>query len=752
MKMGENSRGVDKKLHVNNRPNFGSVDGSSAAAARYTEARLSKLAEWLFFDDLNNGAAVMIPNYDNEGEEPKYLPSKLPIHFINGVSNGIGVGFKSGLPPHNPTEVVNLLKALLTNIISEEVNTVDIIPQYLTGPDFPTEGEISTPAAIAGLYTTGYAQLYMRSSVEIIDAVNGRSGDTLVFTGIPDSTNTEQILNSIIEAVKPAKIKRGGKEVDAPPKITDIKAVRDESSLNTKTKITIPKIVVELKNTANTAVTITKLYKYTNLQKDISYFTHCIDRYGKIVESATYLDLFNVWYEDRIQQIRRRTTYHLNKVSDRIHTIEGLLVALANIDKVIKIVRSAKDDKEAVDKLLKGFEGQLFTKQAEEIIKMRISRLTKMNSDNLTTELETLNVKYREYIEILKSKSVITSIILTEIEEFEKMIGTVPRRTTVTVFDAGDVEELDLVEKEDLVVSLDDNGFLRRHNKSFFKVQQRGGKGKNTNIEGIIKTINTSTHDSIIITTDSGNIIRTTTLDIPDKPRGTHARSLGVPAEEDQVPVSIATLGRDIEKDKNMFFCMIADNGKVKRIKASDTVSKMRNDLICFKSVADESIIKSFYADKTSQIFIATYDGMGVMLNTDDIRVSQRNSGGSPGMVVSTKNFSDNAISDATAVNNPETDHIFIITVNGFGKRIKASNFPPTKPNTKGRIAQKLHDEQIVIGVATVEEEDVINIFTTKGKLISVNAKDVRVVQRDTYGTRMIDLDEDDMISSIAVL
>lgn len=697
---------------VHGQGNFGSIDGDPPAAYRYTEAKLNEISLELL-QDIDKETVKFTPNFDNSLKEPELLPGKLPALLLNGAS-GIAVGMATNIPPHNLTEVCDAI----TSYIKNPDIKIEEIAEIITGPDFPTGGSIQ--GDMNELYTTGKGRLIVRGKTSIEETKNK---EAIVITEIPYMLNKTSLVEQIAELVQNKKIK-------------DISDLRDESS---KGKI---RIVIELRKGVNSKFVMNALYKYTRLQDSFNAnFLALVGGQPKILNIKQILEEY-VKYRKLI--ITNRIKFELKKAKERQEIVEGLLIALKNIDEVITFIKKSKNVTEALEGLLKKF--SLTRKQAQAVLETKLQQLTSLEREKLQKEHEDLKKKIIEFEEILGDIKEVLKIILKEVSELKNKYGD-SRRTQV-LKRISEISEKDLVQQKEVIVTITDKGYCKRMDLRTYKEQKRGGKGvigSNLATGDFTKQlIPCSTHDYLLFFTDTGKILWLKSYDIPEAERYGKGKALInlLNLRDDKITNVIAV------KNFDDFLFIATKRGQVKKILMSH-FSKPRASGVRVinlpenSSASSDSVIDVQIMKKGQEILLATKKGQAIRFNGDDIREMGRASYGVTGIKL---DKGDEVVS--LEVLNTAT--ILTMTRNGYGKRTAIEDYRKTARAGKGvinvKVSQKTGD---VVNTVSVNEEDGIIITTSKGMVIRTSLKNIRVMGRATQGVRIVKLHDGDNVTDL---
>ncbi|KAA0948852.1 DNA gyrase subunit A [Sporosarcina sp. ANT_H38] len=701
---------------VDGHGNFGSVDGDGAAAMRYTESRMSRIAMELL-RDINKDTVDYQDNYDGQEREPIVLPSRYPNLLVNGTT-GIAVGMATNIPPHHLGETIDAVLALADNpaITTEEL--LEIIP----GPDFPTGGIILGRSGIRRAYETGRGSVIIRGRVEIEQQSNGR--ETILVHELPFQVNKARLIEKIAELVREKKIDG----------ITDLRDESDRTGM---------RIVMEVRRDANANVLLNNLYKQTALQSSFGVnMLALVDGQPKVL--ALKEILFH-YLEHQKVVIRRRTQYDLKKAEDRAHILEGLRIALDNIDRIIALIRGSKTTDEAKTGLMDQF--NLSDRQAQAILDMRLQRLTGLERDKIESEYEALQLLMSELRAILADESKLLEIIREELLEV-KIRFEDKRRTEITLGGAEMFEDEDLIPVENSVLTLTHNGYIKRLPANTYRSQRRGGRGiqgMGTNDDDFVEhLLNTSTHDTILFFTSRGRVFRTKGYQVPEYSRTAKGlpiiNLLGVDKDEKvtaMIPVDV------FEDDKYLFFS--TRNGIVKRTPVSEFANIRSNGLIALTLRGDDELIGVKMTKGDENISIGTKDGMLIKFNETDIRSMGRIAGGVRGIRLREGDI----VIGMDTVN--EGDEILVVTEKGFGKRTPEVEY---RIQTRGGYGLKTLNvterNGLLVAMKTVDGTEDLMLITIHGILIRMDIDDISVIGRSTQGVRLIRLGEDELVATVA--
>jgi DNA gyrase subunit A len=733
--------------YVNNIPyiqgqgNLGAVDGSSAAASRYTEVKLDPSADWLLMDGVDSGAVPMVPNYDQRLKEPSLLPVKIPMILLNGVPKGsIGVGFASIIPPHSVNDVAAATKYVLNCMINGENPTIDKIMETLKGPDFPTGGIVGPTSEIKKMYETGSARLIIRSKATI--ETNGKSS-RIIITEIPYNITTTDIVNDIAEAVVGKKDTKSKSRL--PPTVPEVKAVRDETTTNRKTKKVDVRIVVDVKNNEDPNVVLEKLMQYTSLQEDFAPNMVALNSNRQPIQ-VNIFDIIDTWINFRAECIKRLAAADLERYRDREHVINGLLIALPMIDTVVEIIKKAKNDEDATVNLMSKL--KITSRQAEAILSMQLRRLNGLRRDELAKEKDDVVAKCDYNLNLLVSQEAIVTKIIDELDDTVRRLGS-PRKTQIAEL-GRNVDPRAFITPEACLVSTTINGYIKRIASSEFKTQLKGGKGRKgakvKDDDALHSIISCNSHDQLFAITNTNAVVRLEAHEVPDNPSGRHAANLGF--EEDE---GVCTLLTSVFPIPEAAEAVVAtSNGQVKRIKLSDMSSKMTKRLVFYKSSNVDDVVAGAISlpQGTGDVFLASAYGQGVRFGPDSIRITKRDSGGVRGIDLASGDY----LVSIGRIDN-DSQSILCVTSDGIGKRVTADQFPALNRGLKGRILIKPKLSAYLVAALVTDNDDVNVIIATKmGMTIRLRVGDIRELGRSAMGAKLATLNEGDEVISAAIV
>ena len=705
---------------VDGHGNFGSVDGDGAAAMRYTEARLSKISMEMTAD-INKDTVDFTPNFDETEKEPSVLPSRFPNLLVNGTS-GIAVGMATNIPPHNLREVIAaVVKIIDDQIEDKEETTIEEILQIIKGPDFPTGAEILGTRGIEEAYRTGRGKIRVRAITNIEPMQNGKN--RIIVTELPFMVNKARLIEKIAELVR-------DKKIDG---ITDLS---DQSSREGM------RICIELRRDVNPNVILNQLYKHTQLQDTFGVIMLAL--VGNQPKVMNLLEMLNYYLKHQEDVVTRRTKYDLNKAQERAHILEGLLIALDNIDEVIKIIRGSQNVQIAKQELIKRF--GLSEVQAQAIVDMRLRALTGLEREKIEAEYAELMKKIEEFKAILADKKLLLGVIKKEILVISEKYGD-DRRTRIG-YDEFDISMEDLIPRENVVITMTKLGYIKRMTMDTFKSQNRGGKGikgmQTLEDDYIRELFVTTSHHYIMFFTNTGRVYRMKAYEIPEAgrtARGTAIINLLQLMPEEKITAIIPL--REYEEGKYLF--MATEKGLVKKTPIQDYANVRKTGLAAIALREDDRLIEVKVTDNTEDILLVTRDGMCIRFNETDVRSTGRVSMGVRGM-----NLTDNDVVIGMQTASQGTD-LLIVSEKGMGKRTNMDEFTRQNRGGKGVKCYKITEKTgNVVGMKAVDEDSEIMIINTEGIIIRMKCSDISVYGRITSGVKLINLKEKDKVASVA--
>ena len=704
---------------VDGHGNFGSVDGDPAAAMRYTEARLSKLAAEML-KDLDKETVDFIPNFDGNESEPTVLPSRFPNLLVNG-SDGIAVGMATNIPPHNLAEVIDGTVAMIDN---PDI-TVDELMEYIPAPDFPTGGIIMGRSGIRNAYRTGQGKIVIRSKCEIEDyGSGGNARQRIVVTEIPYQVNKAMLIKTIADMVKDKRLEG----------ISDIREESDRDGM---------RIVIECKKDANAQVVLNTLYKRTNLQVSDGIIMLALVENGTEPKTLNLRDILYYYLEHQKDVITRRTRYDLNKTEERAHIVAGLVLALANIDEVIKIIKESADKFVAIAKLTETFE--LDEKQANAILEMRLQRLTSLEVEKLREELAALEATIADLKDILAHESRVMAIIRSDLIDIKNRYPS-PRRTEISV-DYGSIEEADLIDREDVVISLTHTGYIKRLPVSEYKAQNRGGMGitghKPKEEDYVEKMFISSTHDDILLFSSFGKVYSVKGYEIPEANRTARGRAVVNIVRLDQGEKIESVL--PFKEGDDGYIVIATKKGVIKKTSTKEYERIPKNGKIAIKLPEGDEVISVQLTTGENELLIASRFGKCIRFSETDVRAMGRTATGVRAM----KLAGDDELVDMLVV-NPEMD-IFTLTSNGYGKRTSVEDYRIQSRGGKGIKAGVFNEKTgWLVNMKLVSDDNDIMIITTGGTIIRMHADSISRIGRATRGVRVMNV-KDSLVATVDV-
>ena len=705
---------------VDGHGNFGSVDGDGAAAMRYTEARLSKISMEMLAD-INKDTVDFAPNFDETEKEPTVLPSRYPNLLCNGTT-GIAVGMATNIPPHNLGEVVNAVIKIIDNRIEEGRDTeIEEILKIVKGPDFPTGAQILGTRGIEEAYRTGRGKIRVRAVTNMETLPNGKT--RIIVTELPYLVNKARLIEKIADLVKEKKI-------------DGITALTDESSREGM------RINIELRRDVNANVILNQLYKHTQLQDTFGVIMLALYNNQPVVMNL--LQMLTYYLKHQEEVVTRRTRYDLNKAEERAHILQGLLIALDNIDEVIRIIRASRSAAIAKESLMERF--TLTDAQAQAIVDMRLRALTGLEREKIEAEYAELQKKISELKAILADENLLLGVIKKELEEIRDKYAD-PRRTSIG-YDEFDISMEDLIPQEEVVVTMTKLGYIKRMTRDNFKSQNRGGKGikgmQTLDDDYIEELILTNTHASIMFFTNKGRVYRLKTYEIPEASRtarGTAIINL-LQLQPEETITSIVTMK---EYRENAYLFMATKNGMVKKTSLDEYQNMRKTGLTAINLREDDELIEVKYTDGDQDVFLVTRYGQCIRFHESDVRATGRASMGVIGM-----NLLD---TDEVVGMQLSSQGKYMLTVseNGMGKLTDINEFTVQNRGGKGVKCYKIIEKTgNVVGMKILSRENEVMMINTDGIIIQMPCSDISILGRVTSGVKLMDLKNGITIASIA--
>lgn len=708
-----------RHMLVDGHGNFGSMDGDGAAAQRYTEARMSKIALEML-RDINKNTVDFQDNYDGSEREPLVLPARFPNLLVNGAT-GIAVGMATNIPPHNLGESIDAVKLVMDN---PDVTTRELM-EVLPGPDFPTGALVMGKSGIHRAYDTGKGSIVLRSRTEIETTKSGR--ERIVVTEFPYGVNKTKVHEHIVRLAQEKRVE-------------GITAVRDESSREGV------RFVIEVRRDASANVILNNLFKLTSLQTNFSFNMLAIE--NGVPKILSLKRIIENYIEHQKEVIVRRTRFEKDKAEARAHILEGLLIALDHLDEVISIIRASQTDAEAQAELMSRFD--LSERQSQAILDMRLRRLTGLERDKIQSEYKELLDLIADLADILAKPERVITIIKEEMDEIKRKYAD-PRRTELMVGEVLTLEDEDLIEEEDVLITLSNKGYIKRLAQDEFRTQKRGGRGvQGTGVNDddfVRELVSTSTHDSLLFFTNMGRVYRLKAYEIPEY--GRTAKGLPIvnllKLDDGETIQTIINARREDVQDK--FFFFTTKQGVVKRTSVSEFSNIRQNGLKALNLKEDDELINVLLTDGQDDIIIGTQTGYSVRFNEEVVRNMGRTATGVRGV---TLRVGDKVVGASRITNDQE---VLVITENGYGKRTAASEYP-----TKGRGGKGIKTANItskngsLAGLVTVNGDEDIMVITNTGVIIRTNVADISQTGRSTLGVKVMRLDQEAKIVTFALV
>ncbi|HAP3803917.1 TPA: DNA gyrase subunit A [Enterococcus faecalis] len=708
-----------RAMLVDGHGNFGSVDGDGAAAMRYTEARMSKIALEML-RDINKNTVDFQGNYDDSEQEPVVLPARFPNLLVNGTT-GIAVGMATNIPPHNLSEVIDATSLLMDN---PDVTTNELM-EVLPGPDFPTGGLVMGKSGIRRAYETGKGSITVRAKVELTEMPNGK--ERILVTELPYMVNKAKLIERISELHRDKRIEG----------ITDL---RDESSREGM------RIVIDVRRDMSASVVLNNLYKMTALQTSFGFNMLAIEKgVPKILSLKRILENY---VEHQKEVITRRTIFDKNKAEARAHILEGLRIALDHIDEIIAIIRGSQSDDEAKATLIERFE--FSDRQAQAILDMRLRRLTGLERDKIENEYQELLKFIADLEDILARPERVIEIIKTELNDVRTKFGDA-RRTELLVGEVLSLEDEDLIEEEEVVITLTNNGYIKRMANSEFRAQRRGGRGvqgMGVHDDDFVKNlVSCSTHDTLLFFTNTGKVYRAKGYEIPEYGRTAKGipviNLLGIDSAE-KIQAIISVEGK-AEAGKYLFFTTL--KGTVKRTAVTAFSNIRSNGLIAISLKEDDELVNVVTTNGNQKMIIGTHAGYSVTFDENTVRDMGRTASGVRGIRLRENDY---VVGAAILDENKE---VLVITENGYGKRTKASEYPIKGRGGKGiKTANITEKNGPLAGLTTVNGDEDILLITNKGVIIRFNVDSVSQTGRATLGVRLMRMEDGAKVVTMAVV
>jgi DNA gyrase subunit A len=707
---------------VDGQGNFGSMDGDPPAAMRYTEARMSRLDQELVAD-LDKDTVDFLPTYDNSLLEPTVLPSRIPHLLING-SEGIAVGMATKIPPHNLTELVNGLLALIDE---PEISALQLM-EHITGPDFPTGGFICGRAGIREAYETGRGRLIIRGRLHVERRKKGE-GEALVVTEIPFQQNKADLVQRIALLMKDKRI-------------TSIAEIRDESDRDGL------RIVMDLKRDENPDVTINQLFILTPLQKSFGVIMLCI--VNSRPEVLNLKQILVHFLDHRRTVIYRRSTFELNKAEERLHLLEGLRVALDNLDAMVELIRAAAGPPEAKTALMAQF--ALSALQAQVILDMRLQRLTGLERDKVLQEYNEVQERILWLKKVLADEQLVLQLIRDELTEIRQQYGD--ERRTEIIEAPDEILPEDMIAPEEMVVTVSHNGYIKRNALTLYRAQRRGGKGvagmadiKDDFVSGLYTA---STLDTFLFFTTKGRVFWRRVYELPEGGRTARGRALINLLElgDNEKVAAILPVADLAQADEKRSILTVTKKGIVKKTSIAEYKRPLRKGKVALTIREDDEILCATITSGEDEVFLITRHGMSIHFHEGDVRVMGRTAAGVKGITLE----EGDAVVGAVVLHNPEAS-LLTVTEKGYGKRSAVSEYRLQKRGGRGVAAIKTSERNgLVVGALPVEDEDQVMLIANSAKVIRLPMDSMRVIGRNTQGVRMIHLGEGEKVVDLSML
>ena len=706
---------------VDGHGNFGSIDGDGAAAARYTEARMSKISMELV-KDINKDTVNFVPNYDGEETEPEVLPARYPNLLVNGTT-GIAVGMATNIPPHNLGEIVDAILAVSHN---PDISIVELMENYIQGPDFPTGAYILGKSAIKKAYETGNGLIIMRAKTDIIDIHGGKKA--IIVNEIPYMVNKARLIEKMAEHVKEKRIE-------------GITEIRDESNREGI------RIVIELRKDVQPEVILNQLFKLTSLQT--TFGVNSIALVNNEPQTLTLKQMITYYLDHQEEVIKRRTAYDLKKAEDRAHILDGLKRALDQIDAIIELIRSSRTTEVIQQRLMEEFD--MSERQAKAIREMQLQRLAGLEREKIENELNELLALIADLKDILENRERILSIIEEELLQIKDKFAD--KRRTEIIQGTFDLEDEDLIPVEDVIISLTTNGYVKRTPVDTYKTQNRGGrgiKGMSTNEDDIVDSlINMSTHDDLLFFTNFGKVYRIKGYNVPEF--GRTAKGLPVVnllnLDKDEYVKSMISIHKDdLEEDKDLYLFFVTLSGLVKKTSIEEFKNIRQSGKIAINLREDDQLVAVKLTTKEDEILIAASNGKLIRFKEEDVRPMGRTASGVRGI-----NVDGGHVIGMTT--NGEGQFIMAISENGYGKMSPIGDYRESHRGGKGvkTINTTEKTGQLVALRAVNGDEDLL-IITSEGIVIRLPMEQVKMAGRNTQGVRLIKVSEGATVSSVEVV
>jgi DNA gyrase subunit A len=710
-------------LMVDGQGNFGSVDGDAAAAMRYTEIRLTRLSGEMLGEDINKETVDWSENYDGSLTEPDVLPARYPNLVVNG-SSGIAVGMATNIPPHNMSEVVDASVALIRQPELSDRELMEIIP----GPDFPTAGFIHGRRGIFDAYTTGRGIIQMRGRIRIEEAEQGKKA-ALIVSELPYQVNKSRLVEQIASLVQAKRLEG----------VADLRDESDRDGI---------RLLIEVKRDAVPEVVLNNLYKLTQLQTTFGIIL--LGVLNNQPRVFTLRELLTQFLDHRKEVVVRRTRFDLDRAKERAHILEGLVVALDNLDAVIKLIRAAPDPPTASAQLQADFD--LSQRQTQAILEMRLQRLTGLERDKIVAEFQEITERIAHLEAVLSSEEMVLDIVVEELEDIKARYGD-SRRTEI-IADLGELSIEDLIAEEDMVITVTRGGYIKRSALSAYRAQRRGGRGRKgmttKSEDEVWKLFVASTHATMLFFTSSGRVFVRKVHELPEVGPGAKGRALvNLLQLDDDEQVRALLAIRDFSEHEDSYLLFATRHGRVKRTRLTEYANIRANGLRAVVINADDNLLSVHLTDGNRQVFMGTHQGMGIRFDEQQARPMGRVTAGVRGINLRKGDWVEEV---ATVDPNKQSD-ILVVTDLGFGKRTAVDEFRLQQRGGYGlKLIQLTAKNGAVAAIRHVEENDQLLILSERGMVMRTKVDEIRRIGRATQGVRVIRLEDDDRVASVAKL
>jgi DNA gyrase subunit A len=710
-------------LLVDGQGNFGSVDGDAAAAMRYTEIRLTRLSAEMLGDDIDKETVDWAPNYDGSLAEPEVLPSRFPNLLVNG-SSGIAVGMATNIPPHNMSEVIDAAIALSRQPEMSDQQLMEIVP----GPDFPTAGFIHGRKGIYDAYTTGRGIIQMRGRVRIEEGERGKKA-ALIVSELPYQVNKSRLVEQIASMVQAKRLEG----------ISDLRDESDRDGI---------RLLIELKRDAVPEVVLNNLYKLTQLQTTFGIILlGVLNNQPRIF---TLRELIQHYLDHRKEVVVRRTRYDLSRAKDRAHVLEGLVIALDNLDAVIELIRAAPDPPTASSRLQESF--GLSERQAQAILEMRLQRLTGLERDKIVAEYQEITERIAHLESVLASEEMVLDIVVEELEELKERYGD-PRRTEI-VADLGDLSVEDLIAEEEMVITVTRGGYIKRTALSAYRAQRRGGRGRRgmatKSEDEVWRLFVASTHAAMLFYTSIGRVFARKVHELPEVGPGAKGRALVnlLQLDTDEQVRALLSI-RDFSEHEDSYLLFATRLGRVKRTALTEYANIRANGLRAVVINEGDNLLSVHLTEGNRQVFMGTHEGMGIRFDENQVRPMGRVSAGVRGVNLREGDW----VEEVATVDPSKQSDILVVTDLGFGKRTPVEEFRLQQRGGYGlKLIQLTAKNGAVAAIRHVEESDQVLILSERGMVMRMKVSEIRRIGRATQGVRVIRLDDEDRVVSVAKL